>query len=78
MALGESVESHLEEAEGSLRAALSFAARAERPEVCAGISELLVRLTTLKKLDNFTDEMEKQMKKLSDEDGGIGPFKLFG
>ena len=77
MALGESVGSHLEEAEGSLRAALSFAARAERPEVCSGISELLVRLTTLKKFDSFADQMEEQMKKLSDDSEGFGGLSFF-
>ena len=77
MALGENATEHLEQAEGSLRAALSFAARAERPEVCAGISELLVRLTTLKKFDTFADQMEQQLKKLSDEGDGLGGFSFF-
>lgn len=35
MALSESVETNLKEAEQSLRAALSYAARQERPMVCS-------------------------------------------
>lgn len=77
MALGTQVNDHLEQAEGSLRAALSFAARGERPEVCIGLSELLVRLTVLKKIDGFTDQMEEQIQKLSEDGEGSGGFHFF-
>ena len=44
MALSESVESSLKEAESNLRNALAYAARQERPVVCAVIAELITKL----------------------------------
>ena len=44
MALSKSVEESLTEAEASLRNALAYAARQERPIICNSISELLCDL----------------------------------
>ena len=41
MALGNQVEESLKEAEQSLRNALAFAARGERPIVCSQIAKLI-------------------------------------
>jgi len=41
MALSESVETSLKEAESSLRNALAYAARQERPMVCSVIADLI-------------------------------------
>jgi hypothetical protein len=44
MALSQSVEDSLKEAEQNLRNALAFAARAERPMVCSVIADLISRI----------------------------------
>ncbi len=43
MALGKQVEDSLAEASSSLRNALAFAARQERPIVCKQIADLITR-----------------------------------
>ena len=53
MALSNSVEESLKEAEQSLRNALAFAARQERPMVCSVIAEMIGRLESLKSTDLF-------------------------
>lgn len=59
MALSQSVEESLKEAESSLRNALSFAARQERPMVCKTISTLIGDIDTLIKFDDLMDKLEK-------------------
>ena len=44
MALSKSVEESLKEAEQSLRNALAFAARQERPMVCSVIADLISKI----------------------------------
>ena len=48
MALSQSVTESLDEASASLRNALAYAARQERPIVCNTISELLCRIDSMK------------------------------
>ncbi len=60
MALSQSVEENLKEAEASLRAALSFAARQERPVVCSVIADLIHRIETLQKTDSILDKIENR------------------
>lgn len=60
MALSQSVEESLKEAEASLRNALSFAARQERPMVCKTISAMIGDIDTLIKFDDLMDKLEKQ------------------
>jgi len=59
MAMSEKVEEHLKEAEASLRAALSYAARTEKPMVTSGIADVISRINTLigthQMLDKFED-----------------------
>ena len=60
MALSESVETSLKEAEASLRNALSYAARQERPMVCSIIADLIHRIETLQTTDNLLDKLENR------------------
>jgi hypothetical protein len=59
MAMSEKVEEHLREAEASLRAALAFAARTEKPMVTSSIADVIGRIDSLigthKMLDKFED-----------------------
>jgi len=74
LALSESVEASLKEAEASLRNALSFAARQEKPFVSREISEMICRLDTLIKTDQLFDKLEERMKGNSDDKGMFGTF----
>ncbi len=71
MALSESVETSLKEAEQNLRNALSFAARQERPLVCKTISTLIADIDQLMKFDNLIDKLEGRMM---GDSGNYGPF----
>lgn len=71
MALSESVENSLKDAEQSLRNALSFAARQERPLVCKTISTLIADIDQLMKFDSLIDKLEERM------DGGKGQWGPF-
>lgn len=71
MALSESVESSLKEAEASLRNALSYAARQERPMVCSVIADMISRIESLQATDSILDKLEN--RKLGDS-GFFGSF----
>ena len=58
MALSESVEQSLKEAEANLRNALSYAARQERPMVCSVIADMISRIETLQTTDSILDKLE--------------------
>jgi len=60
MALSESVENSLKEAEQSLRNALAFAARQERPMVCSVIADMISRIETLQTTDSILDKLENR------------------
>jgi hypothetical protein len=60
MALSESVETNLKEAEQSLRAALAYAARQERPMVCSVISDMISRIESLQSTDALLDKLENR------------------
>ena len=60
MALSESVEESLKEAEASLRNALSYAARQERPMVCSVISDMISRIESLQATDSLLDKLENR------------------
>ena len=71
MALSKSVEESLKEAESSLRNALSYAARQERPIVCTQIAKMIHDIEQVQSFDGIMDM-------LSDRDpgsrGNYGPF----
>ena len=58
MALSESVETSLKEAEASLRNALAYAARQERPMVCSVIADMISRIESLQATDSILDKLE--------------------
>jgi hypothetical protein len=60
MALSESVESSLKESEASLRNALAYAARQERPMVCSVIADLISRIESLQSTDAILDKLESR------------------
>ncbi len=53
MALSQSVEESLKEAEQSLRNALAYAARQERPMVCSVIADLISRIESVMTTDSL-------------------------
>ena len=71
MALSKSVEESLKEAQQSLRNALAFAARQERPMVCSVIAEMIGRLESLKSTDSILDKLESR------EEGSSGSWGQF-
>ena len=60
MALSKSVEDSLNEAESSLRNALAFAARQERPMVCSVIADMISRIESLQSTDSILDKLENR------------------
>ena len=60
MALSESVEASLKEAEQSLRNALAFAARQERPMVCNNIAEMISKIESVIHTDEILDKLENR------------------
>jgi hypothetical protein len=62
MALSKTVESSLKEAESSLRNALAYAARQERPIVCTTISKLINEIDHIVTFDDILDKLESRME----------------
>ena len=58
MTLGSQVEESLKEAESSLRNALSYAARTERPVVVSVIADLISRIESIISTDQLLDKLE--------------------
>ena len=71
MALSNSVEDSLKEAELNLRNALAFAARQERPMVCTCIAEMISKIETVKSMDGILDTVENR------KPGSSGIFGTF-
>ena len=69
--LGTQVEESLKEAEASLRNALSYAARTERPMVCSVISELICRIEGVMSTNSLLDKLESR------KPGSSGEFGMF-
>jgi hypothetical protein len=72
MALSESVENSLKESEASLRNALAYAARQEKPFVSREISEMICRIDTLMKTDQLLDKLEDRMNGNGEDKGNWG------
>jgi hypothetical protein len=60
MALSQSVEDSLNEAESHLRNALAFAARGERPIVCHQISTMIQDIERIKSFDTILDIVDSK------------------
>ena len=71
MALSESVQESLNEAASSLRNALAFAARGERPLVCTQIAKLIHDIDHIESADSIFDMLEDRKPGSS---GRFGPF----
>ena len=71
MALGTQVDDSLKEAEASLRNALAFAARTERPMVCSVIADLIHRIESVMSTDSLLDKLENR------KPGSSGDFGSF-
>jgi len=71
MALSQSVEESLKEAEAALRNALAYAARQERPMVCSVIADLISRIESLQSTDAILDKLENRK---SGDSGFFGTF----
>ena len=71
MALGTQVEESLKEAEASLRNALAFSARTERPMVCSVIADLISRIDGVIDTDKLLDKLESRRP------GSSGDFGAF-
>ena len=71
MALSNSVEESLKEAEQSLRNALAFAARQERSMVCSVIADMIQKIDTVIQTDSILDKLENRK---SGDSGMFGSF----
>jgi len=60
MALSESVEASLKEAEQSLRNALAFAARQEKPFVSKHIADMMTNIESVIHTDEILDKLENR------------------
>jgi len=59
MALGKQVEESLQEAAASLRNALAYAARQERPIVCKQIANMISEIEGIGSFDTILDKLEE-------------------
>ena len=74
MALSKSVIESLEEAQCSLRNALAYAARNERPMICESIAKILSSIDTIESSESLMDTLDK----FKDTGGdGESPFDKF-
>lgn len=76
MALSESVETSLREAEAALRNALAYAARQEKPFVGKHIADMIMEIDNLIAADQLIDKLEQRMN--GDEDNKRGRWGPFG
>ena len=60
MALSKTVEDSLQEAEASLRNALAFAARQEKPFVAKSIADMMLQIDSLRTADSIMDKLESR------------------
>ena len=60
MTLSQSVEGSLKEAEESLRNALAYAARQERPMVCSEIADMIQKIESVIHADQILDKLENR------------------
>lgn len=73
MALSQSVDQSIKDAESALRNALAYAARNEKPYVAKELSDMIFRLEMLQKTDKLFDMMNERMK----GPDGKGMFDMF-
>ena len=64
MALSNSVEQSLKEASATLRNALAYAARQERPIVCTQIAKLISDVESINSFDSLLDTLDNTISEL--------------
>ena len=67
MALSESVSNSLQEASASLRNALAYSARQERPIVCTQIAKMINDIEHIGSFDGILDKLEEHLEQMSEE-----------
>tara|TARA_A200000113_G_C8870815_1_gene356606 strand:- start:3543 stop:3746 length:204 start_codon:yes stop_codon:yes gene_type:complete len=67
MALSKSVLESLKDSESSLRNALAFSARSERPFVAKTIATMIAELDSLIHIDSLMDTMEHSLEDTNNE-----------
>ena len=60
MSLSNQVKESVNQASGTLREAVAFAARTEHPVVISSLTDILVRLESLEHMDELMDKFGKQ------------------
>lgn len=75
MALAESVKESLDDASSSLRNALAFAARGEKPHVCKSIAEMIANIENLTTIEDIFDKLENRK---NGDSGKWGPLTDLG
>ena len=68
MAISDQVEYSIKEAQDSLRNALAFAARSERPMVCKAIADTIASLDNVVSVDSFLDNLDNHVEELKEQD----------
>ena len=71
MALSKTVEDSLKEAEASLRNALAFAARQEKPFIGKHIADMIMQIDNLMTADSIMDKLESRRY---GDSGSFGSF----
>jgi len=71
MALSKQVEDSMRDAQSSLRNALAFAARSERPMMVSVIADLIQRIESVISTDDLLDRLEDRLPGSS---GSFGSF----
>ena len=71
MALSKQVEDSMRDAQSSLRNALAFAARSERPMMVSVIADLIHRIESVMSTDDLLDRLEDRLP------GSSGSFGTF-
>jgi hypothetical protein len=66
MALSKTVQDSLDESAESLRNALAFAARQERPVVCTQIAKLLSEVESINSFDSLLDTLDNTISEMND------------
>ena len=64
MALSNSVQESLDESTASLRNALAYAARQERPIVCTQIAKLISDIESIGSFDSLLDKLDNTITEL--------------
>lgn len=74
MPLSQSVTDSLDEAQASLRNALAFAARNERPIICETIAKILSSIDTIEASESIMDKLDNYKNTGGDGESPFGKF----